>query len=72
MAFRFLGDGIHELQEAHLLTESEISLPALLSGLGIQDSIEALCAQIVLVLGAALTLTALQFKASSTPPVANV
>ena len=42
MAFRFLGDGLHELQEAHLLPESPINIPSLLYSIGFQKTLEAL------------------------------
>lgn len=64
MAFRFLGDGVHELQEAHLLPESPINLPALLSTIGFQKTLEALLPQLVLIAAAATGFAAFQFKRS--------
>ena len=62
MAFRFLGDGVHELQEAHLLPESPINMPALLSTIGFQKTIEALLPQLVLVAVAVAGYAALRSR----------
>lgn len=62
MAFRFLGAGVHELQEAHILPESPIDMPALLSTIGFQKTIEALLPQLVLVALAAAGYAALRLR----------
>jgi len=62
MAFRFLGAGVHELQEAHILPESPINMPALLSTIGFQKTIEALLPQLVLVALAAAGYAALRLR----------
>jgi high-affinity iron transporter len=62
MAFRFLGAGVHELQEAHILPESPIDMPALLSTIGFQKTIEALLPQLVLVALAAAGYAGLRLR----------
>jgi len=58
----FLGAGVHELQEAHILPESPIDMPALLSTIGFQKTIEALLPQLVLVALAAAGYAALRLR----------
>lgn len=67
MAFRFLGEGLHEFQEIKWLTESELSMPSLLSGLGFQDSLEALGVQILLLIGAASAFAMTTRRRHTTP-----
>ena len=62
MALRFLGDGVHELQEAHLLPESPIHMPEPLSTIGFQETIEALLPQLILLAVAAAGYAVLRFR----------
>ena len=71
MAFQFVGDGLHEFQEANLLSESDINLPHLLAGIGFQETLEALGAQLVLLIGVVATFAMLHFRGSSTPAIAG-
>ncbi|MEI6572996.1 MAG: FTR1 family protein [Alphaproteobacteria bacterium] len=68
MAFRFLGDGLHELQEAHLLPESPINIPSLLYSIGFQKTLEALLPQLVLLAVAAAGFAAFQFRRAPAQP----
>ena len=68
MAFRFLGDGLHEMQEAHILPESAVTIPHLLYSIGFQKTLEALIPQLTLLAAALAGFAAFQFrKASATP-----
>jgi high-affinity iron transporter len=49
MAFIFLGQGVHELQEAGWLPETAVGGAPRVSGLGIYPTLEAVFAQVVLV-----------------------
>ena len=62
MALRFLGDGVHELQEAHLLPESPIHMPEPLSTIGFQETIEALLPQLILLAVAVAGYAVLRFR----------
>ena len=67
MAFRFLGDGLHELQEAHILPESAVNIPELLYSIGFQKTLEALIPQLALLAAAAAGFTAFQFRKVPAP-----
>jgi len=71
MAVKFIGEGIQEFQEQVIVPYHEVDIPAWLTKLGINPSVEALVAQGAVIVLAIGTCFVLQRRTRRTPEVAT-
>ena len=67
MALKFVGSGLHELQELSFVSESHVASAAFLDVIGFNPTWEALTAQLVIIVAGIATFVAMHFRVTATP-----
>ena len=71
MALKFVGSGLHEVQELGFISDNDISAIAWLEDFGFNPTWEAIVAQLAIIVTGVATFAAMHFRATATPVSAS-
>ena len=65
MALKFVGSGLHELQELHFISETDVSFAAAVDAIGFNPTWEAITAQLAIIIAGIATFAVMHFRVSA-------